>query len=161
MACRLLITQGKITRHMGDGVEDCAGSRLARGEVSVINRSLDLEHSSEVCSSFPLSRFMEKQPGGHWSFRTQELRHNLGQDVIFSLPEAWALLLSVRPGLLSSATSRGLLIIAGKIRSLRNIQRENCAFQSQDLKLSLFIVVWTYALKLLHTDNNSNKKYSM
>ena len=45
---------------MGDGVEDCAGSRLVRGEVSVINRSLDLEHSSEVCSSFPLSRFMEK-----------------------------------------------------------------------------------------------------
>lgn len=62
----------------------------------------DLEDSSQVTSGIPLSGFMEKQPGIN-HLRVQELKHNLGEDVIFSLPEVQTVCPLVRVGPLSSA----------------------------------------------------------
>ena len=87
--CRSEIIYGKVTRH--PGMDGCVyvGSWLVRSEARVMNHFYRSWRQLWGLFWHPSVQSHGKVTTELFHLRAQELKHNLGQDIIFSLPEVW------------------------------------------------------------------------
>lgn len=97
-AYRLQITWGKITRHCGLGDRGPPGSWLIGDEVKVMNHFFKFRGQFRGLYGCPSVWFYGEVVRELFHLKAQELKHNVGQDIIFSLsevPTVWPLVRSV------------------------------------------------------------------